>query len=360
MRKQLWACIILAIFAGCQKEEETHSSEWLLPLVNTQILPAQEGFAQAAARLSSTAHQFAQQPDSQNWTAAKQAWKETQLAWNRCEIFNWGEIADRYLHARVANWPTDITELDSWVASADTLSSNSLSTKGSHLVGLHAAEYLLFGPDTLQAFHLLTNDSLASRRRILLDLLAQDIDLRAAQMNYVWQPSGEDFGRFWAKSSGTGISDPMNQVVNAMAGAAEDWLHKKVGDPLGKYEFGQIKPEWVEGFYAGTSRQSLVVCLDAWKGCFGGETGSAQLAIPTERSGFRPGGVPLVDLIQIHLANLQMKLAANPQDFAQTLQQSPQEMEQYYEYLRNWIVLLKVDWASALNITLTLSDNDGD
>jgi predicted lipoprotein len=209
---------------------------------------------------------------------------------------------------------------------------------------------------TLAAF---TSDSLASARRAYLKGLADNLESKAREVHGIWSSDGGDYGRQLAASTATGIQDPMGLVVNAMIAMLEEVTKTKIGKPFGKFDLGILQPELVESFRANVSLPLIRANMVALESMYNGSsTSGLDQALDDLHALY--GEDPLSTTItQAFTASIQaLDQITLPLQDAMIGQHA--QVEAAYQALKALVILFKTDLCSAMNLTVTVSDADGD
>lgn len=112
---------------------------------NNTALPQYSNLTNAAVSLNGAITTLNSTPNDANLAAAQTAWKNVRHVWEQCEGFLFGPVEDNDYDPNTDTWPTDYTQLDSLLASSNSLTTSDVSNLAQSLRGYHPLEYVIFG-----------------------------------------------------------------------------------------------------------------------------------------------------------------------------------------------------------------------
>jgi predicted lipoprotein len=332
----------------------------LQSLGNNVILPAFTEFASKADSLVSQATAFNQQPTATSLAATQALWLRTANAYKRCEVYQFGPLTNA-LAAAVDFWPTRPANTDSLLVRSPVITEALVAQQGVTVKGLAGLEYALYHGSPATALARYTTATDAAKRRDYLLATAQDLRTSARQVRDAWQ---NGYVSTFAQQDGQSINGSINVTANAVISHIDYIKNSKVGIPAGKKD-GTVQPEKVEAYESGTSIPQLLNDLTGVERLFTG-TGATGSTGPgfnalLDHLGATYNGQPLSNQILSQLADCRAKAnALGNTTLAQAVTQNPTGVTALYDSLKQLLVLTKVDMVSAVGVTLTFSDNDGD
>lgn len=337
----------------------------MLENVTTQVIaPAHESFVVALADLETAVAAFTGDPNPTTLTAVQGAWQTASLGRMALLSFRIGIIDDSLLHNRLDNRPprTEFIE-ETILAGEQAITSEYLDSIGSSSVGLGAMEYLLFDPvggDTavLATF---TDADDADRRRALLLALAQNLHQRGADLAQIWAADGDNFAQAFiaADMDGGELQGSLNMLVNQMINDVEEIISSRLGKPSGQRSNGMIRSDLVEAPYSQTSLPRIAATVAGMQVAFNGGDGLG-LDDYLDFLGAEYESGLLSEAINAQFATSLAALHAIDEPLETAVQTDLPQVEAAIEELQSLLVLLKVDMANHLGVTLTFNDNDGD
>lgn len=268
---------------------------------------------------------------------ASAAWWDARAPWKRAEIAQFGPVVEypERLGPQIDGWPANADAIDALVdgdAALDDFSKLAGATRG-----LPVVEYLLWGDDH------------TGRRCEALVGASRDVAANAVLLHNVWR-------RDWYQRITLPRTHPtpyatnqdvLDEWVNRMAFTAENIRGTKLGKPAGDAAQGNLSLDLMESRPSG---RALTDARDALAG-----VASTWQAI-----------APLVDDATIagdmdrFLADADSRLAALPEPFEALLTEQPEVLPPVLDSLRGLQVIIQVELAPVLGVTITFNDNDGD
>jgi predicted lipoprotein len=323
------------------------------------MLPA---FAEFAAKTDSLVVQviaFTQQQTPAEFAKTQAMWLRTASSYKRCEVYQFGPLNSTAV-ADINFWPARTASIETLVSSQNVTEA-SLTQQGATVKGLTTLEYLLYngGPTAYNRFSPSMPDS--DRGRAYLLALAQVLRTSAHQVRDGWQSS---YAATYPQQDGQTINSSINVTANALISYIDFIKNSKVGIPAGKKD-GNLHPEQVEAYYSGASLPQLLNNLTAMERLFtgagpAGSTGPGFNAL-LDHLEATYNGQSLSAAIMAQLADCRAKAQAlGPGPLSEAVRQNPAGVTALYDSLKQLLVLTKVDMVSAIGVTLTFSDNDGD
>jgi putative iron-regulated protein len=143
--------------------------------VKTTALPQYDSLVSTGTTLNTAITALNSNPTTANLQAAQAAWRSMRTVWERCEGFLIGPVEAYDYDPNSDTWPTDYHQMDSLLASNQSLTETDVQNLPQTLRGYHPIEYLIFGVggsrvvSELDARHMQYLVSLSS------DLLSNDV-----------------------------------------------------------------------------------------------------------------------------------------------------------------------------------------
>ncbi len=313
------------------------------------ILPSHQNFQHECQKLHQATKIFQDNPSENQLIAVQNQWKSTQLAWKKCEVFEFGEAKSQFMHFKIGKWKTNAHFIDNNLKATEFLDESFVSNSGSTTKGLPAIEYLLFGEDVLESF---SND----RKAQYLTAMTADLLTQSATLNQIWQ---DDIVNFQSKTQ-NGVDGSLNVLVNAQIALLEEIVNSKLAKPLGKDNGGTPNPKDAEAFLSGCSTQIIQANLKGIQASVFGHLSIIGLHELIELKNYRKGDILLSKSIENQFELCLSALQNINKPLAEMVISEPEKVAHLYIAVRDLLVLFKVDLASALSITVTFNDNDGD
>ena len=321
------------------------------------VLPGYEQFGSKLTPLKAQTTAFAAAPTVAGLQTLRTAWREAYLAWQPVEMFEFGPAADVSLVNNLNIYPANAAGIEQNIASGtyDFELSSAIAQQG-----FPALDYLLNGLAADDEAIVRRYVASAGTRRYLTDVVGR-MDQLFTGVRAQWR--GPYRARF-VGSTGTNAGSSFSLLVNAFSRYYEQYLRSgKIGIPAGVMS-GTPAPDKVEAYYAGGALplQLATTAHAAVQRNFAGRAGQPSLKSYLDALGARDSGSGklLSELISTQLGVAAQQLASLGPDLITTVQTRNAAATQAYNDMQRAVRLLKVDMTSAMSVTVTYVDNDGD
>jgi len=331
------------------------------------IVPAYEKFAAALQQLVEKSDAFTSSPDLNSLTAFREAWTAAYLEWQKVELFEFGP-ADKYTLRNFFNiYPADVNGVISNMHDPNA----NLDLPASYArQGFPALDYLINGvaTDDASIITAYTTDADAATRIAYINRITDRMEALLSNVVTEWKGSYRD--TFIGKT-GLDIGSSTGLVVNAYILHYERYIRSgKIGIPSGTAVGGSgvVYPEKVEAFYKrdislALARNAHQAAHDFFNGkdIDTGEQGPSFRSYLDALGAKDPAtGTLLSAIINDQFATVDGHLDQLTANFQEQIQNDNQEMADTYAAMQKLVRLLKVDMTSAMSVTITYTDNDGD
>jgi putative iron-regulated protein len=199
---------------------------------NNIVLPQYSRLTSAAVSLNGAIITLNSTPTEANLLAAQTDWKNIRHSWEQCEGFLFGPVEDNDYDPNTDTWPTDYTQLDSLLASNNSLGINEVSNLAQSLRGYHPLEYVIFGHGDGRTTAELTPRLLAYATSLSGDILYNNVQplyqsWTSAPTYYVQQvlTAGHGSTKFPKRQ------DLFLAIVGAMSDICDEVVSEKMYDP---------------------------------------------------------------------------------------------------------------------------------
>lgn len=349
--------------ADSSKDRKVMLTHW----VDNIVIPSYDNFKELLDVMVEKSAAFTSSPDQTTLNEFRNAWVAAYLEWQKVELFEFGP-ADKYTLRNFFNiYPTDINGITSNMN--DPAANLDLPASYARQ-GFPALDYLLNGLATDDAATILayTTDPDAAKRRAYIDLLTSRMNTLATNVISEWNGSYRDT---FINKTGLDIGSSTGMVVNAYVLSYERHVRSgKIGIPSGAAigSSGVPYPEKVEAYYKKDISRALAknahqAAMDFFNG----------VAISTDQQGpsFKSyldalgakdegSGMLLSELINDQFKAISAELDALSSNLYEQIQTDNQQMVETYTAMQKLVRMLKVDMTSAMSVTITYTDNDGD
>lgn len=335
--------------------------------VDNIVVPSYNAFKVKFDVMLNKANAFTTSPGNASLLEFRSAWVDAYAEWQKVELFEFGP-ADRYTLRNFFNiYPADVTGI---LANINDPSVNLNLPSAYAKQGFPALDYLINGTgDTdaaIIAFY--TTGPEAAKRLAYIERIIAQMNSLLTSVITEWNGSYRDT---FISKTGLDIGSSFGVVVNAYVLHYERYIRSgKIGIPSGATiaSGGVAYPEKVEAFYK--KDISLTLAKNAHTAAVNFFNG-VNVASGAEGPGFESylnaleakdasTGTLLADIISGQFSAISTKLNALSPNLYQQVQTNNQLMTDTYTEMQKIIRMLKVDMTSAMSITITYTDNDGD
>lgn len=370
MNKLLTALFIVFITlfsASCNKNKPTDSfgkKEMFTNYADNLILPSYTTYGTALNGLQTALNNFNSSPDLTSLAALQQASKAAYTAWQSCEVYSQTPPANDIMALEYTNYyPCRKDSVEAYVSRND----NSLSFIKSRIKsdrGLAVLDYILFNGIDQQAIldKLTTNVNATSYRTYISSILSNLIEINN-QIVTTWNTT---YRQTFINNLGTDASSAFSVLVNSFAQSADDLKRMQVGTPagyLGNVATVNTIPTAAQAYYSNNSINFMLLSLNNLKAALNGTAstdGKGLLDyIGTLNVTSTFGGNLRDDILnQIDLCITKVNDCAP--NFATTIISNKPKADALFLETKKLLVLMKVDVPSALGVSITYTDSDGD
>jgi predicted lipoprotein len=341
----------VSVLAQTSGKTPTISKQAILDSVAKRVLlPAYTNFTARCAELSAAADALTSAPSLATVKSTQQAWTASLLAWRRTQAFVHGPIEDLGVYGRVQFWPARRQTIDRVLRADRPIDDAYIQELGATAVGLSAVEVMLFDPrQNDQARVAAFTGPKAARQRQYFIAVVRELHRKAQVVERAWQgPTG------YAMTFGAGGQQQLNLLVNDILNAVETGAQARLQLVVERHDEPQFRSELVEGAPSGSSQQALLALLLGARAAYSGSDG---LGVDDYLKSLNPGTAARVDA-QFQKAIAAVRALDGPLEDA--VGNRPRAIQQAYDDCRTLEILMKVEVASTLGVTLTFKSKDGD
>lgn len=352
----------LAVGAACGGGDDTDALRRgvLRHIAHEVAEPAFEGFRAAAHAAADRVDALCAGPDAGPLAAARDAWQAERDAWQRLLPFSFGPIAEQMQQGPLDFWPARPDTIDAAITDAPaTIDAAYLATRGTSAKGMPALEYLLFGTDPSAVLPALQGPD-GPRRCAYAVVLADDIAARADQLAGAWTPGFADSlatagaGSTVYATTQAGVDAVTNKLIEALT----VMVKAKLDTPLGNLTGAAVDPALLESRFAARSKRELAVDLTAvWSVYHGADPVVNAEGLSVLVNDVDPG---LNQRVHVQYESAARAVDMIPEPMATALVEHRGAVQFARDEIDTLRRMIKLDVASALGVTLSLSDNDGD
>jgi len=357
-------CSLLAavlIFSACnssEDEEQENSYDrqaLLVNLADNVIIPAYSDLNASVNNLNAQAVTLQSDVTPENVQNLRDSWKQVARKWQRVALFDFGPASQNGLLSAFNLYPVSADQINSNISSGTY---NLESAQNINAVGLQALDYLLYRNEQTAAQHAASLSQNPNELQYILDLT----ELMKTKCNAVHSAWSGDYRTTFISATGTDVGSSLGQLINGSIKYFEIHLRDaKIGIPAGaRSSSGLPIPEQSEAYYnADLAHELLIEGISSWKNMFNGGNGEG-LDDYLRFLGPTFNGNPLSDEINLFFDSAIQQSEALPTPLQDALVNNQEDCLAVFDELQKLVVLLKVDMTSAMGISVTYVDNDGD
>jgi predicted lipoprotein len=328
------------------------------------IIPSYANFKVKFDAMTLKSNAFTAKPDATTLTEFRLAWAEAYIEWQKAELFDVGPGSKRAIRNFYNIYPANVQGIESNIDNP----SASLETSSSYdRQGFPALDYLLNGTGSSDK-EIITYYTSASGAKRLAYLKKVTSQMQSLIEQVIADWNGTYRTEFITKT-GTDIGSPMGELVNGYVLHYERYIRSgKFGIPSGAMLNGVVSADKVEAYYK--KDISKILALTAHQAAvdfFNGrnvKTGVGGHSFKSYLDGLgakdKDSGKLLSQIINDQFAASQVKIDGLNSNFYNEVLTNNQTMKDTYNALQKAVRMLKVDMTSAMSITITFTDNDGD
>ena len=265
-----------ALLSGSCRKADVHSGkdftkiedQAISDFVHVVAIPGYDELRTKATNLNNSITTLNTTPSDANLQAARIAWRDMRITWERCEGYLFGPVEDDEYDPETDTWPVSFNDLDSLLASSNPLGVDDIEALTQRsLKGYHPIEYVLWGKDGLQ-----TGAGITDREKQYVTSLSLHLKSQAEKLYASWAPSGGNYGQNLL-NAGKGSTlypkkkDAFLAILEGLLAICEE-----VGEGKMKEPFDSQDPNIVESPFSGNSvadfKNNITGALNVYLGKF--------------------------------------------------------------------------------------------
>lgn len=366
----LIALLLVGIFAcskkdSAEKEKNDGASSdrqiMLTRLADEIIIPSYANFKIKLDILTSKSNAFSTTPTVQTLQELRVAWVDAYKEWQKVEVFEFGPGEQYVIRGYFNIYPANLTNINANIASGVANLDLPLNFSAQ---GFPALDYLIngLGATDVEILTYYTSATDATQRVNYLKSVVAKMNNIFGMVNAEWNGS---YRSNFINKSGVDASSSTSAVVNGFVHNYERTIRSgKFGIPSGSMLNGTVSPTKIEAYYKQDISLTLAkIAHQASIDFFNGKsvkTGTEGPSLKTYLSSLPNGAVLANEIIAQFNITTQKLNAITTENLSSVVQNNNQLMVNVYTEMQKSVKLLKVDLTSAMSITISYTDNDGD
>lgn len=338
----------------------------LTNIADNIILPSYANFKTTFDAMLTKADAFSAKPSQASLTEFRQAWVVAYTEWQKVELFDVGPAESHTLRYFFNIYPANTTGIEENIV---TGSSASLDVPSSYpKQGFPAIDYLINGlgasDEAILAKYTTAID--AAKRIAYLKRITGQMNTQFTTVYSEWTGSYRDT---FVNCTGLDAGCSTSKLVNGFVLHYERYIRSgKIGIPSGAMTNGVVAPEKIESFYnkdlsltlAKTAHQAVVDFFNGKSVKTGVEGPSLKTYLNGLGAKDSRTGTTLTDIINTQFTSSAAQLNALKGPLYDDVKTNNAAVVLVYTEMQKAVRMLKVDMTTAMSITITYTDNDGD
>lgn len=354
MKKIIIFVAFLTLIFSCGSDgESSQPSSFNVEKLRSEFItqietPAINAFSQSANSLNTAIVSFTENPSEEKLASLKTKWKGTATSFSAVEILNLGEVKTTLIMSAFYTWGANETAIEDFVAGTGEISSTALNSISTNQRGLAAVEYLLFEKSASETITDFSN----KRRKEYLKALGENLVQKATTLTTSWV----NYRNTFISNNATGINGGLNMIINQMNALLEDVRRFKIGEPAGLERTTTPNATLLQAEKSAYSLALILANINSVKRSYFETENSIDNYVAYITKSDKLNTKVQEKFTEIDNA---IKALAST-SLKNEITTKPTEVKKLYEAIKALIVLIKTDVASALSVTVTFTDNDGD
>ncbi|WP_375579821.1 imelysin family protein [Marivirga tractuosa] len=361
--------LVLSTFTACDNESGSEKVDFdreafLVNMADNVIQPSIEDFASKAEGLTVATNSFNINLSLESLNVLRDELKESWLSYQHLAFVHVGPVSNVNLRDRVNIFPTKTDVIEENINSQNYVLGSAANVAAK---GFPALDYLLFGTadsDEQILAYFGDPDSGENRLQYLSDVV-EDIQTTSNLISEGWP----DYRSTFVGNTGTDVGSGTSLLVNEYNFQFDIRIkNAKIGFPSGgnPRTGGVLSPENVEGYYSGWSGELAEKAVESSIAVFKGEhfnssedgLGLDDYLDALDAKDRNDASLSIAIISQSRAALEEMEKIEAP--YSEVASTEGSQLVEVYNALQTVIPLIKVDMTSALSVSITFQDNDGD
>ncbi|MDI1233558.1 MAG: imelysin family protein [bacterium] len=372
--KFILICLLFTISIGACKETPSAQTSpengkdreaLLMHYADSLIIPAYSSFQNKFDSFQKQVDNFIGNPTQSNLITLRNAWTSTYIQWQTVELFDFGPAETNTLRNFYNIYPADTNGIIANIANSGA--NLELPAAYAHQ-GFPALDYLLNGtaPSDTGIVNYFTHATSGPQRTAYLKRLTDRMNLLLSGVINEWKGA---YRTTFISKTGLDLNASASLMTNGFILHYERFIRAgKIGIPSGAIVNGIAAPEKVEAYYKKDISQALLksahlayIKFFNGQAFYSGNTGpSFKTYLDALGTKDQASGKLLSQIINDQLIVVDNKLVGLMPNLYQQITSNNSAMNDVYTNMQTVVRLLKVDMTSAMSITITYTDNDGD
>lgn len=362
---KLMLALGVVVILSCEKDPDdlggTYDKKALFTnYADNVILPSYSNYEDKLDALEIALTDFNEAPDTAALREVQTAVLDAYAAWKSCETFE--KIGPAEGIEAISNTNTFPTDTNAVLLNIQNGSTGAafIQTATNTQKGLPVLEYLFFSRQLSneQILERFTTHAKAADFKAYATSVVTDLNRVYGFIKTNWVNYREDF----INAIGTDAGSSFSALVNSIAIQTDNFKRHQIGIPAGYVGnvFVSVLPTKTEMYHANKSVEYMLLTLDNMERVMKGGSGPGLYDYLKHLNATSTIGGLLADDIMAQLAVCRQKAIACGPDYTATINADKSKSDALFLEAKKLLVLIKVDVPSAVGVSISYSDNDGD
>jgi predicted lipoprotein len=355
---------VLTVIIACKKNDKGESNDTfnrqaiLINMADSLIIPSYQDFQVKADAMMTKVKAFTDAPTPNSLAEARAAWLNAYISWQKVALWNFGPAMDQVILPNANTYPANVTAIEQAAAGGNHDLNSPFSRD---IQGFPAIEYLLYG-DNATDLEIIASFTSATKKTYINALTKKISDLNKAVVN-AWTGA---YRQTFINASGLDRGSSLGELFNNTFLPYLEMHNReaKFGIPGGQ-RTGTPLPGNVEGRYSKVNSKALALAAfnaykNAWYGT-GFSTGQSGSSVFNYlRFMDMKNGSTIHSKLHNQFAAIEGKINAQGPNFYTIASSEPAKLNEVWLAYQQFVVTVKTEVASALSVTISYTDTDGD
>lgn len=330
-------------------QDNFNRKEVVVQVADQMVIPSYADLNTTLAELETDFQTYTSDPTSPHFAELRTSWLESYLAWQDAALWNFGPAEDQGLITAMNIYPADTTLINNNLQGSYDL--NSISQIAAQ--GFPALEYLLYSSNI--------DWTDAAVQNYFEDVLSR-MKSKANATASAWGSYRDVFVNAEGTDKGSALGILFNHTF--LPYLEVHMREAKFGIPGGQ-RTGTPSPQRVEGFHSRIfskqlAQRSFEAYRRAWMGMSHVSHNAGPAIIDYVKYMDGRNGTSLEAKIIGQLDDVQLAIDGLDDDFYNIAQTNPQQLNDVWVKYQLLVFTVKTEVSSALNVTISYVDSDGD
>ncbi len=361
--------MLLVFIQGCDNKKGDETPAFDRQGLNQKtaefiIIPSYDQYHTALNSFESSVDAFFADATEARLVVVREDLKTLRKDWQYCSFYNFGPALDASLLSFTNIFPVNTGTIETNIANGG-YNLSSIATKDQQ--GLQALGYLFYGESLSNAAIVesyTTGPFAAERKQYVSDIL-NSMDTSIETVRTGWVTYKDVYGA--TSKSGTDAGSSLSLLLNEWNKYFEVNLRDaKIGIPVGERTLQQQQPTKVEALYAGYSTELALHAVQAYEDLYLGKSIDGETVTSLDNYVQAISAKTVIDgsdlskSIKSQFSVIKSALGNVQDPLSEEVETNQSGVKTVFTEMQKLIVFIKSDLTSAMGISISYIDNDGD